>query len=267
MKKLFFIFSFVWISIFAFAQIESVIPNPPNPPRLVNDYTGSFIDEASAQQLENKLVAYDDSTSNQIAVVIVNDLQGYSIGDYATALGRKWGVGGQKQFNNGIVLLVLQKPDNHGDVFIATGYGLEGAVPDVVASDIIQKIFIPNMRSGNKYAALDETTTALMQAAQGRYTAPDNYHEQKGKPSFFIIIILIIIVFVVLSIINRKGGGGGGYMSRRGYRDNFPGWIFLPGLGGGGRSGGSGWSGGGGGGGFGGFGGGSFGGGGAGGSW
>lgn len=272
MKNFFFFLTF-FFSLAAFAQIESAVPPVPNPPRLVNDFSGSFLTGEQVQALENKLVKYDDTTSNQIAIVIVDQLHGYSIDDYAIALGRKWGVGGQKQFSNGVVILINTgtKGDKRG-VFIATGYGLEGAVTDLVAGEIVQNNLLPNFKAGNNYRGLDEATDNIIAAAAGRYKAPDGYHQGEGRgPGFFTIIILIVVVFIILSIISRKGGGGGGYVSRRGYTNDWGGrsgglpWIIPGGFSGGG--GGGGWSGGGGGGGFGGFGGGGFGGGGAGGSW
>ena len=241
MKKLLLLY-FLLVSAVSFAQIESVIPNPSSPPRLVNDFTGRFLTQEQVQTLERKLVAYDDSTSNQIAVVIVDDLKGYSRDDYAIALGRKWGVGGQKQFSNGVVILVNAGPKDRG-LFIATGYGLEGAITDLVADQIIQQIIIPDFKRGDNYRGLDEGTDALIQAAAGRFKAPDGYHERDKGISFGTIILIVIIVIVFVSFMSRGGGGGGGYVSRRGYR------------GGGGCGG------------FGGFGGGGFGGGGAGGSW
>jgi uncharacterized protein len=267
MKKLLPILAFVFFYFVSAAQIESVLPPIPVPPRLVNDFSGNFISSSQADALERKLVAYDDSTSNQIAIVIVPQLHGYSIDEYAVALGRKWGVGGQKQFNNGVVILVntASEGDKRG-VFIAPGYGMEGAVTDLVAEEIVQNNLIPNFKSGNNYDGLNEATDNIIKAAQGRYTAPEGYH-QAGENGFGMLgfILLMIIVFVIILIVSRKGGGNGGYVSRRGY-NNWPGggWIFPGGFTGGG--GGGGWSGGGGGG-FGGFGGGGFGGGGAGGSW
>lgn len=260
MKK-FFLLYFLLVSAVSFAQIESVIPDPPNPPRLVNDFTGRFLTPEQVQTLERKLVAYDDSTSNQIAVVIVDDLKGYSRDDYAIALGRKWGVGGQKQFNNGVVILINAGPKDRG-LFIATGYGLEGAITDLVADQIIQQIIIPDFKRGDNYRGLDEGTDALIQAAAGRFKAPDGYHRQGKGISFGKVLLLVIIIVVFVAFMSRGGNGGGGYVSRRGYRGG-GGWIIPGGWSGGG---GGGWSGGGGGG-FGGFGGGGFGGGGAGGSW
>ncbi|GAB3412357.1 TPM domain-containing protein [Niabella aquatica] len=265
MKK-FLLLILLSVSVFAKAQIEKVLPAAPVPPRLVNDFTGHFLTREQAQALEDKLVAYDDSSSNQIAIVIVDELKGYSRDEYAVALGRKWGVGGQKQFSNGVVILVNtgEKGDQRG-VFIATGYGLEGAVTDLIADQIVQNTLLPNFRQGNNYRGLDEATTNIMEAAAGRYTAPDDYHKGSGGGSIIGLLFAAFVLFIIIAIISRKGGGGGGYVSRRGYRDDWSGPVILPGgwLKGGG---GSGWSGGGGGG-FGGFGGGSFGGGGAGGSW
>lgn len=266
------------VTAISFGQIESVIPNAPQPQRLVNDFSDKsngqtgFLSYDEIQSLENKLVAYDDSSSNQIAIVVVDDLGGYSIDEYAVALGRKWGVGGQKQFSNGVVILVNtgKKGDKRG-VFIATGYGLEGAVTDLVAGEIVQNNLLPNFRAGTNYQGLNEATDNIIAAAAGRYTAPEGYNQRgkSGGMSFFTIFLIILVVFIIISIISRKGGGGGGYVSRRGYTDDWgSGRGGMPWIIGGGSSGGGGWSsGGGGGGGFGGFGGGSFGGGGAGGSW
>src|SRR5687768_14515448 len=77
------------------------LPSKPNPPRLVNDLA-DILSADEERRLEQKLVAYDDSTSNQIAIVTVNGTQGYSADYYATELGQYWGVGGQSKFDNGI---------------------------------------------------------------------------------------------------------------------------------------------------------------------
>jgi len=257
-------FSFLLLTLFASAQgVEKYIPATPNPPKLVND----FIDVLTASQeeaLERKLVAYDDSTSNQFVVITIGDIGDYDIGDFATALGRKWGVGG-KEFNNGLILVILiDKERNQRKVWIATGYGLEGAIPDITAKTIIENDIIPNFKANDIYRGLDEGTDDLMRAAAGEYKAPAGYSDRgrkgKGGGSVLGAIIMFIIIMIIISRINR---GGGGMMSRRGWSNSVPPIWFG---GGGGSSGG--WGGGSsGGGGFGGFGGGSFGGGGAGGSW
>lgn len=260
--------------LFTVAASAQNVPDRPNPPRLVNDLAHALTAD-QIQALERKLVAYDDSTSNQITIVTVPTTGDYAIEDYALAILRKWGVGNKKS-NNGVVILAAI---NDRKVRIEVGYGLEGAIPDGVASEIIQTKVVPNFRGAdadNYYRGFDQATDELMKAARGEYKAPQGYAQRgqrsnrEGGGSIFGFIILVIILILVFS--RRGGGGGGGGMfSRRGYGPG-PFWGgFLGGMLGGslgrdsGRGGG--WSGGGGGGGFGGFGGGSGGGGGASGSW
>jgi uncharacterized protein len=268
MKRFFPILIFLF-SITASAQVEKIVPDKPNPPKLVNDFTKvKLLTPEQVAALEQKLAAYDDSTSNQIAIVIVEDLQGYSAADYAIALGRKWGVG-NKNFDNGVVLLVSTGGgEGNRAVFIAPGYGLEGAVTDLIADAIVDHELVPNFKAGNYYRGLDEASDAIIRAAEGRYKAPEGYGKKKGKGIGIGAIIFVLILVLVFSGMGG-GRGGGGMVSRRGYGDIGAGWIIGTLLGGGGRGGsGGGWSGGsGGGGGFGGFGGGGFGGGGAGGNW
>lgn len=269
MRKVFFIIAIILsVTTFGQAGLDKIIPPAPNPPKLVNDYANLLTPEQE-QALETKLVAYDDSTSSQIAVVTVTDLGGYAAVDYAVALGRKWGVGG-KEFNNGVVILISTGGgEGNRDVFIAPGYGLEGAIPDITADNIVEYEMIPNLKTGNYYRAIDAATSALILAAAGEYTAPEGYAERGKSKGDGIAIgrIVLIIILIIYFILRSAGGGGrgGGMMSRRGYRGFGGGPVFFPGSFGGGGFGGG--FGGGGGGGFGGFGGGGFGGGGAGGKW
>ena len=236
---------------------EALLKQRPANQRLVNDFSGTLTPQ-QAQALENKLVAFDDSTSTQIAVIIIPSLNGNDVSDYNLKLGRAWGIGG-KEFNNGVVLLIAK-----GDrkLNIATGYGVEGALTDVIAKHIIDDVIRPKFKGDDYYRGIDEGTDAIMKALQGEYTAPANYKKKGTSAGRILGYIIMIIIFLVAFSGGSKGGGS--FMSRRG----FAAWTIGSMLGGGG-SGGSGWGGGGGGssGGFGGFGGGSFGGGGASGSW
>lgn len=239
------------------------IPKAPNPPKLVNDFTGKLTAE-QVNQLEQKLVALDESTSNQIAIVIINSLDGYDIQEYATKLFREWGIGNKKN-NNGVLILAAL-----GDrkLRIEVGYGLEGAIPDITAGSIIRNTISPAFKQGRFYDGLNAATDDLAKAASGEYKIP---REKKGKgkgTSGGSILGFIIILFVVLIIVGNSGrGGGGGMVSRRGYGNIAETLLWSSLLGGGNRGGGGGWSGGGDSGGFGGFGGGSSGGGGASGDW
>lgn len=130
-----------------FAGITQNIPPRPSPPRLVNDYTNTLSADQQAA-LEQKLVAYDDSTSNQVAIVIVPTTGDYAPVDYATKLGRVWGIG-NKRTNNGVVILVA-KDDRQ--VFISPGYGLEGALPDITVKSIVEDVIKPNFRQEDFFA-------------------------------------------------------------------------------------------------------------------
>ncbi len=94
---------------------------PERATRLVTDYTGTLrADEL--QSLENKLVAFEDTTSMQIAVVMMTSVGNYDISDYAVQLFNKWKIGDKS--NNSGVLLLVAKDDRK--VWITTGYGMEG---------------------------------------------------------------------------------------------------------------------------------------------
>ena len=188
MKRLLFIFSLL-LSVCVSAQIEKVIPKRPNPPKLVNDFTGTLTDY-QVLALENKLVAFDDSTSNQVTVVIINSTGDYAIDEVALELGRKWGVG-NKDKNNGIVLLIAK---NDRKMTIQVGYGLEGALPDITAKSIIDHEIKPSFKENNYYRGIDLGTDAIIKATKGEYKAPANYGSKKKKGLSVSTIIIIIIV-------------------------------------------------------------------------
>lgn len=262
MKKITCILLFVFATIVSFAQnasIEQVIKTPPSPPKLVNDYA-NILTADQKQALETKLYQFDDTTSNQVTVVIVPRLDGRDVADAAIEIGRNWGVGSKKN-NNGVVLLISVEDRK---LNISPGYGLEKSLPDLTCQQIIKNIIVPNFKGNDYYRGIDEGTDAIIQATQGEFKAPENYNKS-GKSVGIGKIIFIIIIIIVFLAVSSGGGGGGDFMSRRGAMPFIIGNL----LGGGGSRGGGGWSGGGGGGsgGFGGFGGGSFGGGGSSGSW
>jgi uncharacterized protein len=266
-KSLYLLTLTILFSVFILNQaVSQNIPERPVPPRLVNDFAGLLTGE-EVNALEHKLVSFNDSTSTQIAIVVLSDLEGYDKADYAQRLGEKWGIG-QKGRNNGILILVKTKSDTKGEVQISTGYGVEGPIPDLTCSDIVNNEILPAFRNEDYYGGLNKATSTLMSLARGEYSANEySQKRNKGGKSEVPFGLIIFIVFIIIAIISRKSGGSNNKHLGSG---NLPLWLLLGGLNSGRGSGGSwgGFSGGsGGGGGFGGFGGGSFGGGGAGGSW
>lgn len=240
---------------------------PAAPNALVSDFA-NVLDQAQRQTLERKLLAFEDSTSIQLAVVTMNSTGDYDIADYGDRLAQQWAIG-NKKYDNGILLLVAV-----GDraVTIRTGYGIEGAVPDVIAYRIIENEIKPAFRRNDYYTGIDQAVDALISHTKGEYKADPQQRrgsEGSGVPIVFIFIIVVVIISIISK--NSGGGNGGGKVINGKTSSSLLWWTLLSqlGRGGGGRSGGGGFGGGfgGGGGGFGGFGGGGFGGGGASGRW
>ena len=230
---------------------------PSKPDGYFNDYAG-VIDRATALQLNEQLAQFERETSTQIVVAIYPNMQSESsVDDYTQRIAQTWGVG-QKGRNNGAVLFVFVA--NH-QMFIQTGYGVEGALPDATAYDITHNVIAPFFKKNDYAGGLKAGTTAMMQAVRGEYKGTGRTRKEgeggAGGVPIGLIVFLIIVIIIIVS--NRSARRRGGYGYSRG------GGPFIGGFGGGG------WSGGGssGGGGFSGFsgGGGSFGGGGAGSSW
>lgn len=254
--------SSIFFSQYLWAQADKDFPPRPNPPQLVNDLAGVLNLEEKAD-LEQRLVAYDDSTSTQISIVTVKSIGQYDIAEYSFALANKWGIGKASK-NNGVLILAAIEDRK---IWIASGRGMEGVLPDGLIGRIIRTEITPEFKTGAYYRGFSNAVWAIQKAAAGEYKADPKADE---APPFGGLIFIVIIVILII-IFSKKGGGGGGgrYISRRG-SDILLGSLLGGALGGGGRgSGGFGGFGGGssGGGGFGGFGGGGFGGGGAGGSW
>jgi uncharacterized protein len=255
------------LTVNAFSQV----PERPTPPKLVNDMAG-VLDSREQESLENELVQFSSSTSNQVAIVIIPSLNGYDRAQMAYEIGEKWGVGDSK-FNNGIVILIKPKTDSErGEAFIATGYGLEAVLPDAVCKRIVDNEMIPAFKNNDYYSGIKAGLDIVIPIASGEYSYKEYKKGEEGSlaGSLFVLVMVILFVIFLLSKNNNTTNLGGG--NRRG-----PGALDLLLLGSilssggrgrsGGFGGGFGGSGGFGGGGFGGFGGGSFGGGGAGGSW
>ncbi len=195
-----------WLMVAAIgASAQDVdFPERPQPPRIVNDFA-EVLPADKQNQLEKKLVRFNRETSTQIAVVTLNDLRGFEISDYAVRLAHHWGVG-QEDKDNGILILV--SPDN-GDVFVATGYGLEGAVPDATAKMIVDQEMVPHFSKGNFYKGLEAGTSVLFDLTRGEYTA-QQYAQKSGNgkegaqaPYPIGIVFLLVIIFAVVGRVRR----------------------------------------------------------------
>ena len=233
---------------------------PEKSNRLVNDYSG-ILPLAQCEALEQRLVAFNDSTSNQVVVVITPTLEGDDENAAAQRIGQKWGVG-QERFDNGVVILIKSKTweENWGAVAIATGYGVEGALPDVFCKRIIDDKRLGPLGDGDYYRAINDALDLMLPVLAGEYSYAQ-YRKDERREAFIALAVLLgvmVLVVVLLCVIAKNHPGGWGNSGSNGGGTYFGGPVggtWGSGTWGGGSWGSSG--------GCGGFGGGSFGGGGA----
>lgn len=221
---------------------------------LVNDFAG-VLSPAEVAQLESQLKVFEDSTTNQIAVVTENGLGGRPAYDRAMDFARTWGIG-SKENNNGVILYIAySKNQEDRGYYTLVSQSLQGKLTDGVVGQIQRENLVPNLKTGNNFAAIQSTVSAYQLAIKGEFKAGSK--KPKESVPGWVTIILILFLMAVISLINNSRFG-------RGYRRG--GAYWFPTSHWGGNSGG--WGGGGSGGGWGGFGGGGgFDGGGAGGNW
>lgn len=283
--------NFRWLSIGILACAFTAAPafafETPVNDGFVTDTVGIMSPEEH-NQIENTLSNYQKRTTNEIAVLIVQTMSGQSIADAAIQTHRDWGVGSEEN-DNGILLLIAYADR---ELFMSVGYGLEGAVPDLVAKGIIEQDISPAFKEGDFALGIEQGIEALEKHIGGEYTA-DRFEEDSDVPwEFLLYVFLIFFEFIGARLSKSKSWWAGGILgavfgfiavaitgwwlsvplltiigllfdyivSRKGPRRGRGSHWWMGGGGGHGTGGGSS-------GGFGGFGGGSTGGGGAGGSW
>jgi uncharacterized protein len=181
---------------------------PPKPNHFVNDYVHILSPDQNAD-LEYRLKTFNDSTSNQVVVVIVDTTNGYDPANYAFELGREWGVG-TKEFNNGVVLLVAK---NDHKVFIATGYGLEGALPDATCKEIVDNDIVPYFKEQDFYRGISNGVNDIIAATKGEYQSQStNFIKHINWPRFLYQFLFLCILFRIIRSW-WTGSRGGTYTS------------------------------------------------------
>jgi uncharacterized protein len=229
------------------------LPETPHLTQYITDLTGTLT-PSELSTLNGKLRAFESETSNQLVVLMVPTTGDESIEEASLKAAEANGIG-QKEKKNGVLLFIAK---NDRRMRIEVGYGLEGALPDITAGQIIRHEIGPRFREGSYFAGIDAGVDAIILATKNEYTAEPK-SSRRSSHDFSPLVILIVVLFVVM----RSMFGRRRYFGRRGRYTGFGGgwggWRGggFGGFGGGGFGGGGGFSGGGG----------SFGGGGASGSW
>lgn len=196
--------------IFCFSLFTASLAQPKIPEHggiWVHDYANILSASAKAQ-LETLLQAHRDSTSTQLAVLIVPSLEGGDIDGYGVEVFKKWALG-QAGKDNGVLFLVAMQ---ERQMRIEVGYGLEGVLTDAISSRINRNEVAPYFREGNYEGGIQAGVIAIIKTIAGTYVNEDPVPSRKrSKRSPLGSIIFIIIMLIVMSRRNKGGGGGGGY--------------------------------------------------------
>lgn len=190
-----------------FAQERAI---PPHGGVWVHDEAG-VLDPQTKAELEYVLKAERDSTSNQIAVLLIPSLDGDDIDLYANRVFREWKLGTAEK-DNGVLFLIAI---NDRKMRIEVGLGLEGALTDALSSRINRNEVAPYFRQGNYNDGVKAGVLAVVKAVQGEYTN-DEPPLRKGKRKSPWVTLIVIVIFIIMAS-RRNRGGGGGYMSRGGW--------------------------------------------------
>lgn len=172
------------------AQAEQAIP--PLTAR-VTDTSGTLTD-AQRSALEAKLEAFEHEKGAQVAVLVVPTTQPEAIEQYSIRVVDAWKLG-RAQPDDGVLLLVA-KDDRQ--LRIEVGYGLEGALPDAIASRIIRETITPRFREGDYYGGIDAGLDRILGVIRGEALPPPDERWQGGDVASRGLDLLPVLLFAVL---------------------------------------------------------------------
>lgn len=202
---------------------------PDKPTGYVNDYA-NILSPNAKQSFEDELKNFTASTSNEIAVVTIPDLGGDTVERYASKLFERWKIGNAKN-DNGILLLIAR---DDRKLRIEVGYGLEGALPDILAKDIIDNKITPAFKQGDYDNGVALGISAIEEATKGEYKASSNTQGNANdihffKFGFYVLMFGFVLLQVLASILARSkswwAGGIVGFLGGLGIA-----WYFMLGL-------------------------------------
>ena len=182
------LFAALGLVIFAGPAFAFAIPEKPQ--SYVNDYA-SLLSPGARQELEGILGDFEKETSNQVVLAIFPSLDGEVLEDLSIRLAEKWKIGTKKN-DNGILLLIFR--DDHA-VRLEVGYGLEGALPDALAGQIIRNELVPAFREGDYDRGVLKAVSAVLQATRGEYKAASpNDPMEEYAPWLFLILVFYLLI-------------------------------------------------------------------------
>ncbi len=196
----------------------------------INDFA-EVIEQSAEDEIYSKGAALQEKTTAQVVVVTVDTLDGEEPADYALELGREWGVG-QEEEDNGVVILLAK---TERQIYIAVGYGLEGALPDSKTGRIIDIYGLEYLKNNDFSNGLLEIFKAVVnevyieygEEPEEGYTAIEDTNEETLEEYgarvlvSWVIMIAVVILFILIFGRRRRGffwfGGPGGFGGGSGF--------------------------------------------------
>ncbi len=184
---------------------------PEKPTGFVQDYA-KILSEEQVIQLELKLENYEKFSTNEIAVVAIQSLDGDTIENVAQEIFTKWGIG-KKDKNNGVLFLISV---SDRQTRIHTGYGVEGDLTDIGTSYIQRDVVTPAFRAGDYYAGINGAVDKMIESLGGTNIVPDNYSATPKRSginwNMIFIMSIILIQFVAAMLGKSKSWWAGGVL-------------------------------------------------------
>ncbi|HQA98853.1 MAG TPA: TPM domain-containing protein [Candidatus Dojkabacteria bacterium] len=188
------VISFVLLLLFATPVIAYY--DLGSPEGYVNDYTNTLTYEQK-DALESKVSTFEQESTNEIAVVIIDSMKGDYIENFAVKLFESWGIGKEKE-DNGVLILVSM---SERQMRIEVGYGLEGSLTDAQASWIIKNVMAPNFKENKYYEGIDQSVDKIIAITKGEFEVPE---EDSISPLTVLVFIVILILGVAIAVIILK---------------------------------------------------------------
>jgi len=217
---------------------ESALVSALEVPRLrgrVNDYAGLMAADR-AHSLEERLARFEQETGNQVAVLTIPGLEGEDLEGFSIKVADTWKIG-KKGFDNGVILLIVK---NDRKLRIEVGYGLEGVLPDAIASRIIREVIVPHFRANDYAGGIEAGVESILKVTSGE-RLPEAARRRAGprgnSPFSGALLILLLVAIPIIGVLGnlsqRRSGEAWSAGGSRRYR-SWGGPTFGGGFGGGG---------------------------------
>ncbi len=190
MKKIILVLLFI----FSFLNADITQYFPKLDGRVIDQ--ANLLSPAVKKDIDSILKTEEDKTSNQIVVVVLNSLNGYTIEEYSYQLGRFWGIG-QKDKNNGVLLVISMEEKK---IRIEVGYGLEGALTDKIAYEIINYTIKPNFKANQYELGILKAVNEIISAIKGEYVAKARSDDFNGAINAFIPLGFFALMFLSMLV-------------------------------------------------------------------